>query len=294
MTVTQDRVVATALDGTSIHTVWEQVTPALAAQYLEANTDNRNIRAQHLARLVTDMVEDRYVITHQGIAFDDQGNLIDGQHRLSAIVKSNRAQTMLVTRGLPHSAQVALDGQAKRAASDFFGTYGKPKTAAIKILLAVDLMENKISLSGFQQTLHKPSTAQVHAAVPDFNDIMEKHLSLAIAAAKNTKGRVGLGGLLAAAAYFPDTATAFLQPLAENGVGYENGNPSLALLRWTGTGRVDNRLSAFMALKVAHLVNYGADLRMLRAYKAQTIDLTREPVSDGRSSGWPLKQQQQA
>ena len=38
--------------------------------------------------------------THQGIAFDENGVLQDGQHRLCAIVSANKPVDMMVTSGL--------------------------------------------------------------------------------------------------------------------------------------------------------------------------------------------------
>lgn len=43
----------------------------------------------------------QWILTHQGIAFDENGRLIDGQHRLAAIPMSGTTQKFLVTRGLP-------------------------------------------------------------------------------------------------------------------------------------------------------------------------------------------------
>jgi hypothetical protein len=38
------------------------------------------------------MVEGRFQVTHQGIGFDEDGQLTDGQHRLQGIVNSGVGQ----------------------------------------------------------------------------------------------------------------------------------------------------------------------------------------------------------
>ena len=77
------------------------ITPVLAQQWLKANKSNRPSRERQIAAFAKDMKEGKWATTHQGIAFDDGGRLIDGQHRLKAIVKSGCTIQMMVTRGLP-------------------------------------------------------------------------------------------------------------------------------------------------------------------------------------------------
>jgi hypothetical protein len=84
-----------------IVTAFEDITPELAKKYLARNVANRNLRETTIKSYEVDMRSGNWVPTHQGIAFDDRGNLIDGQHRLTAIVRSGVTIQMLVTSGLP-------------------------------------------------------------------------------------------------------------------------------------------------------------------------------------------------
>jgi hypothetical protein len=47
------------------------------------------------------MATDSWVPTHQGIAFNTAGELVDGQHRLHALILSGKTIVMMVTFGLP-------------------------------------------------------------------------------------------------------------------------------------------------------------------------------------------------
>lgn len=58
------------------------VTPEMAAKWLEGNVLNRPLKQAHVDRLAREMAAGRWRLTHQGIAFDVSGCLIDGQHRL--------------------------------------------------------------------------------------------------------------------------------------------------------------------------------------------------------------------
>lgn len=65
------------------------ITPALAEQFLKANVVNRkHIRKTWVEALAKEMQQGTFTMTHQGIAFNTDGKLLDGQHRLSAVVKS--------------------------------------------------------------------------------------------------------------------------------------------------------------------------------------------------------------
>ena len=99
-------------------TVIETITPFIAKIYLKANTDNRPLRPSHVKTLAYDMKNGHWQVTHQGIAFDDTGRLIDGQHRLHAIVEAGVPVEMSVTRGCSASAFSILDRGANRSASD--------------------------------------------------------------------------------------------------------------------------------------------------------------------------------
>ena len=61
------------------------ITPDMAKKILaHRNKNNRPIRYTHLEKLSEAIEKDEWKVTNQGIAFDADGNLIDGQHRLAA------------------------------------------------------------------------------------------------------------------------------------------------------------------------------------------------------------------
>lgn len=91
-------------------TIEEIITPDKAKKYLATITSPEQQRKH--SETVSDTYADamkagHWLFTHQGIGFDDSGILIDGQHRLWAIVKSNIPQRMLVTRGIASKVLIA-------------------------------------------------------------------------------------------------------------------------------------------------------------------------------------------
>lgn len=80
---------------------FENINPNTARRYLAKSLPNNRPISQHAVELYAlDMQMGRWLATHQGIAFDGGDHLLDGQHRLHAVIKSNATVTMLVTRGL--------------------------------------------------------------------------------------------------------------------------------------------------------------------------------------------------
>lgn len=80
---------------------WQEITPALAAKWLKKNPKNRKLRQFTVGSLARDMKAGAWAPTHQGIAFGVDGNLMDGQHRLAAVVESGCSIWSLVFTGMP-------------------------------------------------------------------------------------------------------------------------------------------------------------------------------------------------
>lgn len=86
-----------------------EISADLAARWLDGNTHNRPVWQSVVDRFARDMQADRWRETHQGIAFDANGVLIDGQHRLWAIVLSGVTVRMRVFFNEPIENLSAVD-----------------------------------------------------------------------------------------------------------------------------------------------------------------------------------------
>ena len=85
------------------------ITPEMAKDMLERNMkNNRRVSKETVMRYARIMKAGGWNLTHQGIAFDTNGKLIDGQHRLHAIVQANVPVELLVTNGVEHIAGEAF------------------------------------------------------------------------------------------------------------------------------------------------------------------------------------------
>jgi hypothetical protein len=93
-----------------------QITPDMAKEFLKRNVaDNRRVNMADVKLIADDMVAGRYELLHQGIAFNLAGELIDGQHRLHAIILAGVPITMLVFFDVNGSIRSNIDRGRKRS-----------------------------------------------------------------------------------------------------------------------------------------------------------------------------------
>jgi hypothetical protein len=100
------------------------VTPEIAKEMLSRNHGNRNVSDRHVEFLSSQMKGDRWVFDGQPIRFNVNGRLLDGQHRLNAIIKSGKEQQFLIVTGIESSAFKVMDTGKNRNSSDVFKIQG--------------------------------------------------------------------------------------------------------------------------------------------------------------------------
>lgn len=94
------------------------ITPEIAKELLDANTNNRNVRKQNLNNIQDDMRNNRWVFNGDAIRMDNNGVIIDGQHRLLAVEKTGVTISCLLITNLPPEARGTIDGPARRTPAD--------------------------------------------------------------------------------------------------------------------------------------------------------------------------------
>lgn len=102
----------------------EMITPQAAAEYLSHNKQNRILRQNTVNRYAQEMLHGNWKLNGEGIQFDKEGNLVNGQHRLSAIIQAGIAVPMFVIRGVEDGSFQTYDCGKNRSKSDVFGIDG--------------------------------------------------------------------------------------------------------------------------------------------------------------------------
>jgi len=96
----------------------EWVTPAQAEEYLQRNARNRPISPKTVAAYARDMENGKWLTTGEPIKFDSRGNLLDGQHRLAAIIRAGMRVKMTMARNIPTEARKVMDTGRRRSVAD--------------------------------------------------------------------------------------------------------------------------------------------------------------------------------
>lgn len=120
------------------------VTPELAANWMIGNIANRKLRQSIVDHLSGIMSRGEWVTTHQGIAISDDGKILDGQHRLSAIIKSGISIDMQVSFGVSEKTFSAIDIGLTRTLSDIT-KIDKKSIEVVRFLAEFGLGINKLA-----------------------------------------------------------------------------------------------------------------------------------------------------
>lgn len=105
----------------------ETVTPQLAQAWLKTAHRNRSLSTARVKALASAIRRGLWTVNGQTIVLCHEGRLLDGQHRLSAVVEAGIAIQTMVVRGIDPEAFGSIDQGRKRLASDVLSIEGKPQ-----------------------------------------------------------------------------------------------------------------------------------------------------------------------
>lgn len=151
---------------------WVLVTPQLAAEWLAKNPANRNLRTRIVTKYATDMRGGDWVPeAADPIRRDADGNLLDGQHRLAAVIESDAAIWMLVASGVAREAQAVMDTGIGRNYADQIRMQGKANYSVLASVLRWVVLWNRGEriITGMVPPTHKEMEAAL-IAYPELED----------------------------------------------------------------------------------------------------------------------------
>lgn len=150
------------------------VTPQQAAAWLRYNSPKqRNQVDGWVTYLANTIRSGGWYLTHQGIAFDCDGELVDGQHRLNAIILADTPAYLWVIRGLSKEAMQAIDRGKTRSLLHVMQTAGltvSNDTIAIMRILIGDFHSGRAVVGG--QVYHSLTDALAIEAIAKHHDAL--------------------------------------------------------------------------------------------------------------------------
>jgi hypothetical protein len=160
---------------------------------LEANTINRPLSRTVVRAFADAMSRGDWMVTHQGIAFDVNGALVDGQHRLAAVIEADVSVEMTVFTEVDDGTFDVLDTGKRRNAADVLAIEGEKSSSLLAAMVrTVWLYENRPDLmwSGGSAvvTNHQiVETLELHPKLRDYVTVGEQ-ISVATGMIKSAAG----------------------------------------------------------------------------------------------------------
>lgn len=113
----------------------ETITPEDAQAILGNHPANRKLAEARVIQLAGFMERGLFHFDGAPIRISKYGELLDGQHRLEALILSGKTMDFLVIRGLDPSVQVHMDTGRSRTLADQLDIRGQKSTASLAALI---------------------------------------------------------------------------------------------------------------------------------------------------------------
>jgi hypothetical protein len=156
----------------------ETITPKKAEEYLKSNTRNRRVREKTVDFYAEQMKNGEWMLNGESIIFDEEGTLLNGQHRLLACIRSGVNFQTFVVRGAPADSFRNIDQGAIRTAGDIVGMedfkYANRKAAAAKLLMCLEELEKSKGQIERPRLGTKRSHGAILDAVIDHDELLQE------------------------------------------------------------------------------------------------------------------------
>ena len=217
-----------------VKTELETVGPQEASRYLAMNLHNRPLRKRAVDKYAKEMREGRWQLTHQGAAISKSNVLLDGQHKLAAVVQSGIAVSMFITRGLPDSTFSVIDAGTRRTAGDTLQTAGYSNythlAAALRILYVAEMMPDHKMWQGSATVVPNDLILELAEKHPEAEEWVT--VGARVSKALRTPTAIMCGSILFLAQYgSSEWVHEFANGLA-NGENLTGGSPILLCRNW--------------------------------------------------------------
>ncbi|AUD07000.1 ParB N-terminal domain-containing protein [Spirosoma pollinicola] len=126
---------------------FDDITPQIAKTLLEYNTHNRPLNLPHVKFLSKQMKQGQWQMAGDPIKVSTTGRLLDGQHRLHAIVDSNTTQRAIILYNVPDESFSVMDTGRVRQAADVLSIAGfsDTKTTAATARMLINYERSSIA-----------------------------------------------------------------------------------------------------------------------------------------------------
>lgn len=169
------------------------VSPELAKRWLEDHNDrNRKLARNRVDQYARDMRDGEWTFDGSPINFNPEGQLLNGQHRLHAIVQSHTTQPIQVFFNVPTESQANMDTGMPRRLSDYYTMEGVPNSGPL-VTVARRVVGWENGYKANPQN-YRPTNHQVQEAIETYPELHE-YAKVAATRAKKSGLSVAVLGL---------------------------------------------------------------------------------------------------
>lgn len=229
---------------------FEDIDPTLARAYLAKNIDNnRNPMVDRISRMVRDMLSGDWISTADPIKFNADDKLIDGQHRLRAIIESKTTQRFLVARDLDENAVYVIDTGATRTAAQALkiATGGEMHSAATVVAIAQVVHAYDSGILVHAASNFSTKDRMTNAEAIEYIGLNKEALEIAQRMAAWVRKNAPLPESVLGAAYFilaridAEAASMFFGRIREGSAGFTVSDPVTTLTRRLYQDKINQR-----------------------------------------------------
>lgn len=205
------------------------LTPAMAEEWLTRNTHNRVIRNGRIEELVGAIVRGEWFLNGDAIRFAIDGSLLDGQHRLWAVVLADIPIETMVVWDLQPESQDTMDTGTRRNLGDVLRLRKEDNAPNLAAALCLQWRWDE---GVVRNASRKPSVAQALAVLERNAD-----LRITVGSAVRLAKRFKMSTSVLAVSWYQfrvldkDDSDEFFLHLFD-GIGLEPGSPVLAMRTW--------------------------------------------------------------
>ena len=236
------------------------VTPTLATMLLAKNINNRPVNKATVEAYAQAMKRGEWKLNGETIKLSSSGRLLDGQHRLLAVVASDRAIPACVTEGLDEDSFDTIDIGRTRKASDVLAIAGESNATRLAAAARAVLL---LQGNDVRRKVTPTQCRSVLQEMPELRFWVSRYAGMHTLKSLLPSSFAGIAALFAQR-HGTEKIEQFLEQV-NSGIGLERGDPALTL-RERFIERARGKL-------------FDADLIMAYIIKAMNAHVTGKKIS---------------
>lgn len=146
---------------TEIQAAMETITPETAKKMLSNNDNNRKISHHMVDLYAREMQNGEWSANGEAIKFSESGRLLDGQHRLMAVISSGIPLYTLVIRGLKDETQQTMDSGKKRSVGDALNLQGERNSNQLAAIARIVYVTDQLGLEAAMRNQIPPTPGEI-------------------------------------------------------------------------------------------------------------------------------------